>query len=250
MNGRVAVIEQPCLFPKTYMFERAAIADEWIHLCSAQFVRGIQNSFEVFKSREKKASVPVSHDYRVSDESMTHESWVRSALSDSRIQRDYRWVKKTRKGITEEFSGSDGLGAALDYFDEMSNLWLEGSSIATVGIRSFDVCCKHLGISAKATIDTDIMKPVYGDPSRWIFELNKAVDCSVHYTGKIAASTYLANANDLGHLKDGGIRVVAPDWQAPVFHDRLLNRSVFEVIALGSEAIELLKNSFKRTHVV
>lgn len=239
---KIVTINQPCVFPRTHLLERAAVADVYIHMSSAQFVRqGDQSLFPLRKTTKKsieefKSRMPTQH-----------LGEFRSVL-DAQLSKDdhnyKKWLHKTRKMLKYEYSKLSGWKSAQDYFEYVVGLIEDGeTSVGVVGEKSMEYAIDCMGIELDAIHrDVDVTEVLHGDPSLWVKNLTSSVGGTHHYTGEVATMKYL----DFDDWAKDGMQFIPQNWKCPDYVEdgKRMSVSLFDVLVRGQSAVDLLKADF------
>lgn len=228
---KVASINQPCLFPRMHLMERAAVADHWVHMSSAQFVRNGDQS--LFPMRMNGAEVSV----RVPTKKNGLEPISNVVGAD-----DPRFVRKLRSRLKADYGKLDGFSAGMEYVDFVLDR-LSSDGFAKAGSDSVEYCMDVFGISMESIRqDSDLMVPPVGDPSGWVRELTARSGATIHYAGGVASDKYINKKDWDAH----GILFKPQNWRSPDYANdgSLMSLSAFDVIVRGEDAISMIVEDF------
>jgi hypothetical protein len=225
---RVVTVNQPSVFPRIYLFDRAAVADRYIYLGSAQFARRSTEQ-AVMALCDGLLRIPVEHTGRCT-------------IDDTRFTADERWVRKSLARIRHSYGKLPGYAQWSDYVADILGRCAGGATVGELGKDTFALGLEVFGIDVETLDDAAICDPITGSPSGWMQELTRLSGGELYYCGGVAMNAYF----DFDDWNRSGIRYEAQDWKPPSYaEDVPANLSMLDVLFRGEEAIAMMKEDFR-----
>lgn len=228
---KIATINQPCLFPRMHLFERAAVADYWVHMSSAQFVRNGDQSLFPMRLNGEEVSVRVP----------TKKGRLTRIVDVVGVD-DPRFVRKLMLRLKADYGKLAGFEAGMGYVEFVLKA-LADDGFAAAGEASVEYCMGVFEIEMESIFrDVDLMVPPVGDPSGWVRELTARSGATVHYAGGVASDKYINKEDWDAH----GISFHPQEWTSPDYarDGSLRSLSAFDVIIRGVDAISEVVEDF------
>ena len=221
IRGNPCTVNQPCLFPRLHIMNRAARVKTFLVLSSAQFMRKSDQALLWVTLRGVPTSIRIP------------TTSGRVPLREKFVQLDERAMGKILRRIKSEWpktADAEGALALLEVELRATN----GRSMAQCGLHSMRHRSNILGLTGTTFVDdVDVAPPIPGDPSGWMLDQCLNIGASSYYAGGTAINAYI----DHDKWKRRGVRLLEQDWKVPKEIVDLLGHevstSVLDVIAHG-----------------
>jgi len=224
---RVITVNQPAIYPRIHLFDRAAVADRYVFLGSAQFTRRTTEQ-SVMAFADGLLRVPVAHAGRF-------------AIDETRFTADERWARKSIARLQHLYGKLPGYSKWSEHVGDTFRRCAAGATVGEIGRETFMLGLEVFGIEVETVEDCEICEPIEGAPSKWMQELTRLSEGEFYYCGGAAVDAYL----DADDWQRAGIRHAAQEWTPPDYAaDIPRNLSMLDVMFRGDDAIAMLREDF------